>query len=54
MPSGRPVKVVTGFLGSSSTVRGRPVGLTLDKTGALIIADDTGNTVWRVSAAGRP
>ena len=50
MPSGRPVPVVTGFLGKESgTVRGRPVGLTLDKTGALIVADDTGNTVWRVS-----
>jgi glucose/arabinose dehydrogenase len=50
MPNGRPVSVVTGFLGKQSgTVRGRPVGLTLDKTGALIIADDTGNTVWRVS-----
>ena len=50
MPSGRPVPVVTGFLGKESgTVRGRPVGLTLDKTGALVIADDTGNTVWRVS-----
>ena len=54
MPSGKPVTVVTGFLGSSSTVRGRPVGLTLDTTGALIVADDTGNTVWRVSAASRP
>jgi glucose/arabinose dehydrogenase len=50
MPTGRPVPVVTGFLGKDTgTVRGRPVGLTLDKTGALIIADDTGNTVWRVS-----
>jgi glucose/arabinose dehydrogenase len=50
MPNGRPVPVVTGFLGKESgTVRGRPVGLTLDRTGALIIADDTGNTVWRVS-----
>ena len=54
MPSGKPVTVVTGFLGSTGTVRGRPVGLTLDKTGALIVADDTGNTVWRVSAASRP
>lgn len=54
MPSGKPVTVVTGFLGSTGTVRGRPVGLTLDRTGALIVADDTGNTVWRVSAASRP
>lgn len=52
MPSGKPVPVVTGFLGTKAgTVRGRPVGLALDRTGALLIADDTGNTVWRVSAA---
>lgn len=52
MPSGAPIPVVTGFLGKQSgTVRGRPVGLTLDRTGALIVADDTGNTVWRVTAA---
>lgn len=55
MPSGKPIPVVTGFLGKQSgTVRGRPVGLTLDRTGALIVADDTGNTVWRVSAAAHP
>lgn len=36
------------------TVHGRPVGVALDRTGALIVADDVGNTVWRVSAsAGR-
>jgi glucose/arabinose dehydrogenase len=50
MPNGRPVTVVSGFLGKEGTVRGRPVGLTLDRTGALIIADDAGNTIWRVSA----
>lgn len=56
MPQGKPIPVVTGFLGTKSgTVRGRPVGLALDRTGALLIADDTGNTVWRVSgAASRP
>ena len=52
MPSGSPIPVVTGFLGTQGgTVRGRPVGLTIDRSGALIIADDTGNTVWRVTAA---
>jgi glucose/arabinose dehydrogenase len=52
MPSGKPVPVVTGFLAPDhKTVHGRPVGVTLDKTGALLIADDAGNTVWRVSAA---
>jgi glucose/arabinose dehydrogenase len=51
-PSGAPVPVVTGFLAPDHrTVRGRPVGVALDRTGALIIADDVGNIVWRVSAA---
>jgi glucose/arabinose dehydrogenase len=43
-PAGPPVDVVTGFLD-----KGRPVGLTMDHRGALLIADDVGNTVWRVS-----
>jgi glucose/arabinose dehydrogenase len=51
-PSGAPVPVVTGFLARDHrTVRGRPVGVALDRTGALIVADDVGNIVWRVSAA---
>jgi glucose/arabinose dehydrogenase len=51
-PSGPPVTVVSGFLApGDKTVHGRPVGLALDRTGALLIADDVGNTVWRVSAA---
>ncbi|HEX7819002.1 MAG TPA: sorbosone dehydrogenase family protein [Sphingobium sp.] len=50
-PSGRPVDVVTGFLDANHKARGRPVGLALDRTGALLIADDLGNSVWRVSAA---
>jgi glucose/arabinose dehydrogenase len=50
-PVGKPVPVVTGFLGpDQETVHGRPVGLALDTTGALLIADDVGNTIWRVSA----
>ncbi len=54
-PSGTTQDVVTGFLedGDKHT-HGRPVGLAVDKTGALIIADDVGNTVWRVSSAGTP
>jgi glucose/arabinose dehydrogenase len=51
-PSGTAQDVVTGFLNSNNQARGRPVGLAIDKTGALLIADDVGNTVWRVSAAG--
>lgn len=49
-PSGPAVDVVTGFL-ADDVVRGRPVGLAIDGTGALLIADDAGNTVWRVAAA---
>ncbi len=54
-PGGAPVPVVTDFLTADhKTVRGRPVGVALDRTGALLIADDAGNTVWRVSGtAGR-
>jgi glucose/arabinose dehydrogenase len=43
--------VVTGFLNSDNQARGRPVGVAIDKSGALLIADDVGNTVWRVSSA---
>ena len=50
-PSGMAQDVVTGFLNADNRARGRPVGLTIDRTGALLIADDVGNTVWRVSAA---
>ena len=49
-PSGAPQDVVTGFL-VNEEVRGRPVGLGIDGTGALLIADDSGGTVWRVAAA---
>jgi glucose/arabinose dehydrogenase len=49
-PAGTPVPVVTGFLAKDNkTVHGRPVGVALDRTGALLIADDAGNAVWRVS-----
>jgi glucose/arabinose dehydrogenase len=51
-PDGMPQDVVTGFLNSDNQARGRPVGLAIDKTGALLIADDVGNTVWRVTSAG--
>jgi glucose/arabinose dehydrogenase len=51
-PSGPPQDVVTGFLTrDQADAQGRPVGLAFDHTGALLIADDVGNTVWRVSAA---
>ena len=50
IPEGMAQDVVTGFL-VNDKVRGRPVGVGLDGTGALLIADDAGNTVWRVAAA---
>jgi glucose/arabinose dehydrogenase len=50
-PSGPAQDVVTGFLDANSHARGRPVGLAMDRSGALLIADDVGNTVWRVSSA---
>jgi glucose/arabinose dehydrogenase len=50
-PIGIPQDVVTGFLTPDGKARGRPVGLALDHTGALLIADDVGNVVWRVAAA---
>ncbi len=50
IPSGMAQDVVTGFL-VDDKARGRPVGLGIDGTGALLIADDAGNTVWRVAAA---
>jgi glucose/arabinose dehydrogenase len=52
MPDGMMQDVVTGFLlPEEEQVRGRPVGLGIDGTGALLISDDAGNTVWRVAAA---
>jgi glucose/arabinose dehydrogenase len=50
-PNGMAEDVVTGFLDDKGQAHGRPVGLALDKTGALLIADDVGNTVWRVTSA---
>jgi glucose/arabinose dehydrogenase len=50
-PTGSPVSVVTGFAsGNEKNLKGAPVGLAEDADGALLIADDVGNKVWRVSA----
>ncbi len=45
-----PIDVLTGFL-DGDKARGRPVGVTIDKAGGLLVADDVGNVIWRVSAA---
>jgi glucose/arabinose dehydrogenase len=50
-PAGAPIDVLTGFADDDGYARGRPVGVAIDKTGALLVADDVGNTVWRVTAA---
>jgi glucose/arabinose dehydrogenase len=51
-PIGRPINFVTNFLAPDGGARGRPVGVAVDRTGALIIADDVGKTVWRVTYSG--
>jgi glucose/arabinose dehydrogenase len=48
-PQGKPVDVLTGFLGPEGEARGRPVGVAVDARGALLVADDVGNVVWRIS-----
>jgi glucose/arabinose dehydrogenase len=48
-PQGQPVDVLTGFLGPEGEARGRPVGVAIDSRGALLVADDVGNTIWRVT-----
>ncbi|MFM9827484.1 MAG: PQQ-dependent sugar dehydrogenase [Sphingomonas sp.] len=48
----QPTDVLTGFLDAKGNAQGRPVGVTVDRAGGLLVADDVGNTIWRVSAAG--
>jgi glucose/arabinose dehydrogenase len=50
-PQGLPIEVLGGFLNAKGQAQGRPVGLAIDKQGSLLVADDVGNTVWRVSTA---
>ncbi len=51
-PSGAPVDVLTGFVERRTARRmGRPVGVAIDRDGALLVADDVGNTIWRVGPA---
>jgi glucose/arabinose dehydrogenase len=49
-PVGKPIDVLTGFLNRKGEAQGRPVGLAIASDGALLVADDVGNAVWRVSA----
>ncbi|WP_394787255.1 PQQ-dependent sugar dehydrogenase [Rhodoferax sp.] len=50
-PAGAPVDVLTGFLSADGHALGRPVGVALDQQGALLVADDVGNIVWRVTSS---
>jgi glucose/arabinose dehydrogenase len=51
MPAGQSIDVLTGFVRPNGNAMGRPVGVAIDKTGSLLVADDIGNVVWRVSRA---
>jgi hypothetical protein len=53
-PSGDPIDVLTGFVNDKGEAMGRPVGVAIDKRGALLLADDVGNVIWRVASEGGP
>jgi glucose/arabinose dehydrogenase len=48
-PSGAALDVLSGFVGDHGNAMGRPVGVALDRNGALLVADDVGNTIWRIT-----
>ena len=50
MPSGNPIELLSGFVSPDGDAWGRPVGVAVDKRGALLVADDVGNIIWRVTA----
>ncbi|MBC7377983.1 MAG: sorbosone dehydrogenase family protein, partial [Burkholderiaceae bacterium] len=50
-PTAQPIPVLTGFVSDSGDAYGRPVGVAIDKRGALLVADDVGNVIWRVTSA---
>jgi len=53
-PDGAAADVLTGFLDAEGNAYGRPVGVAIDRRGeALLVADDVGNAIWRVTAAAR-
>ena len=54
MPNGDPIDVLTGFVTDDGDAMGRPVGVAIDRRGALLVADDVGNTIWRVTAQAPP
>jgi len=50
-PAGAPTDVLGGFIRENGDAMGRPVGVAIDSTGSLLVADDVGNTIWRVTRA---
>nr|WP_295375134.1 sorbosone dehydrogenase family protein [uncultured Sphingosinicella sp.] len=52
-PSGKPIDILSGFLSEEEKAMGRPVGVAIARDGALLVADDVGNAIWRVSAPAR-
>jgi len=50
-PAGPAEEVLTGFLNSDGEAYGRPVGVAVDRAGALLVADDVGNKIWRLTPA---
>jgi len=50
-PAGPPIELLGGFVGEDGKAYGRPVGVAVDRRGAVLVADDVGNTIWRVTAA---
>jgi len=51
-PAGKPVDLLTGFVNKDGDAQGRPVGVAVDRKGAILVADDVGNVIWRVTPAG--
>ena len=47
-PNGKPVDMLTGFVNKDGEAHGRPVGVAVDHKGAVLVADDVGNVIWRV------
>jgi glucose/arabinose dehydrogenase len=52
-PSGLPEDILSGFVNAEGEALGRPVGVAVDRHGALLVADDVGNSIWRIVPAGR-
>ena len=54
VPNGQPIDVFGGFVRDNGDALGRPVSVAMDRSGTLLVVDDVGNTVWRVTSSRRP